>query len=804
MMRIRVPFSVRPFRLVVLASFLASARPAPAIVSMPSGEAGPDIPPVEELLALGLRSQAEKMLRADIDGGNQDRRVPYLRLLLRERRLDEATERLAAWQDALPGESVHFLTARIHEEAGRNEAAAREYEVSAAREPLLSDHAAFRAGLCWELARKVDEALAAFETAGASARGAGLSARAYWSAARLAAIHDNPERALENLERIPSRSIIARQDLLDLEVRIYRAQGQTERERRALRELLDRAPSSEEAVAAVHRIEQLDPPTARDRVEFARTALQNRFGPLAMQQAQSALGMLVDDPDPVLEGAARLALGKSMMLQRQLTRARDELERMPEGADVKDRAEAALDRARCLWKLGQIDACLAEYDAVADSRYPDEFRATAAWEAARESKDNRRWAEAALRLAEFQRNWPENDYADDASWHAGRAAAEAGDLEAALSSFVRVRNRYPDSPFVEEAGYWIAKLERQQGHDDDACAEVERLLRDHPDSYWTQRARETFVADGCPAGPETGTPAIGDLHDWLRDRFPDEKPDAWEEAGETIRSSAPFRRGQLLAAMGLLPEAEDEMDSLRRSLERDPPTLLAFAEASWRAGVTRSGMRAITVLRARSGLPILSGETPAAVARLLYPVDHLDSVLRWSEEYGLDPLFVYAVMREESWFDPSAESWVGARGLLQIMPSTGRDLARRVGMPGFDRKDLFDPDVNIRLGTFYLSALLRELDSEPALALSAYNAGKGNALRWRRSAEASEEDADAEEGTPAAAREFDVDRYVAGITYRETYNYVQKVTRSWAIYRHLYGELVPRLEQLRDGEAATR
>jgi soluble lytic murein transglycosylase len=207
-------------------------------------------------------------------------------------------------------------------------------------------------------------------------------------------------------------------------------------------------------------------------------------------------------------------------------------------------------------------------------------------------------------------------------------------------------------------------------------------------------------------------------------------------------------------------------------------------------------MRAITILRARAGLPILSGETPARVARLLYPIDHLDSVLRWSSEYDLDPLFVYAVMREESWFDPAAESWVGARGLLQIMPSTGRDLARQVGMAAFDRADLFDPDVNIRLGTFYLSALLHELNSEPAVALSAYNAGKRNALRWRAGAEEPEEGG-------AATAQFDVDRYVAGITYRETYNYVQKVSRSWAIYRHLYGDLVPRFERLREGTANT-
>ena len=105
-------------------------------------------------------------------------------------------------------------------------------------------------------------------------------------------------------------------------------------------------------------------------------------------------------------------------------------------------------------------------------------------------------------------------------------------------------------------------------------------------------------------------------------------------------------------------------------------------------------------------------------------------------------------------------------------------------MSRFHRSDLFRPEVNIRLGTFYLHALLKELDREPALALSAYNAGKKNALRWKNGM------------TP---RNFDVDKYVAGITYRETFNYVQKVTRSWEIYRHLYGDFVPRLQEIRRG-----
>ncbi len=748
-----------------------------------------DASSVDVLVTVGLWAEAERQLREAAEKGNAEVRLPLLRLLLRRDRIDEASDLLAQWQGALPGDGAEFLAARIHEEAERWVEAAEAYERSAAREPLLSDHASYRAGLAWQKADENDRAMDAFETASGAARSGGLSARASWRAAGLAAVSGNPDRALENLERIPSRSVIARKDLLDLEVKIYRAQENTDRELRVLREILDRVPSSEEAVEAIRRIEELTEPTVKDRLAFAEAALRNRHATLALEQAGLVLKMLEGTPDPEVEGAARLAIGKALIRQRQLTRAREELLTLPANAAPKDLAEAALDRARCLWRLGQIEACLVEYDAIVNSDSPDEHRASAAWEAGREAKDNRLWADAAARLKEFRARWPKHEYADDAAWHGGRAAAEAGDTTAALAALRLVREEYPDSPYLEESSYWAARLLRTAGDGDGACAEVTRLLIRHPDSYWTQRAKAT-LAEGC--APESVVAARArpddDLHEWLAARFPDQDPAEAARSRESLVESAPFRRGELLASLGLMDDAEDEMDRLRRSLERDPPTLLAFAESVWRAGVTRSGMRAVSVLRARAGLPILSGETPAQVARLLYPLDHLDSVLRWSEEYDLDPLFVYAVMREESWFDSGAVSWVGARGLLQIMPSTGRDLARRVGLRPFDRNDLFDPDVNIRLGTFYLRSLLNELDKEPALALSAYNAGKGNALRWRKSLDG----------------DFDVDRYVAGITYRETYNYVQKVTRSWAIYRHLYGDLVPALERLQAERDAAR
>jgi soluble lytic murein transglycosylase len=124
-------------------------------------------------------------------------------------------------------------------------------------------------------------------------------------------------------------------------------------------------------------------------------------------------------------------------------------------------------------------------------------------------------------------------------------------------------------------------------------------------------------------------------------------------------------------------------------------------------------------------------------------------------------------------------SGAGAHGLLQIMPATGYDLAGRAGMHGFSATDLFDPTTNVRLGARYLRELLDAYDQQPVIALAAYNAGKDNAARWRQGADG------------------DVDDYVAGITYRETYGYVQKVMRTWTIYRFLWGDSVAKLSQQR-------
>lgn len=158
---------------------------------------------------------------------------------------------------------------------------------------------------------------------------------------------------------------------------------------------------------------------------------------------------------------------------------------------------------------------------------------------------------------------------------------------------------------------------------------------------------------------------------------------------------------------------------------------------------------------------------------LAYPLAWWDTVLRWAGEYRVDPYLVLAVMREESGFLPTAVSSSGARGLMQLLPSTARWIAEDKLRIPYQEESLWDPDYNIRLGTWYLGHLLDQFEGRLAWAVAAYNGGPGNLRRWTAGGVASPAD------LPAALRST------------ETREYLGKVLDSWVVYRRLYGGHVP-------------
>jgi soluble lytic murein transglycosylase len=352
------------------------------------------------------------------------------------------------------------------------------------------------------------------------------------------------------------------------------------------------------------------------------------------------------------------------------------------------------------------------------------FRAgNISYKAGRTDDARRRWA------ASMQAR--RNDVASTSAFWAGRAAADLGDQTAA-------RNAYQEAVRRDPSGYYGLRAAAMLAGDPRAPRSAPDVLR-VPTLDWT--AAEAWLAGW--AGPEDASlwAAFESSEDWRA---------AWElaEAGWSQialeaflqivgrRADQPwiqYRAGRMLGEKG-------------------------FPRAAFSAGFSITN-------RAPADSAI-----PAAILRMRYPAPWPDLVQRYADQRGVDPLLIYAMMRQESAFDPRAGSSAGAFGLTQFIAGTATDVARSLGRD-VRFQDLARPVLAIEFGAFYLSTRIREFDGSVYEGLAAYNGGATNAARWRRGA-----------GDPP-----DVDRFLETIDFSETESYIRLVLENYAWYRHLYG-----------------
>ncbi|MGD2116130.1 MAG: lytic transglycosylase domain-containing protein, partial [Acidobacteriota bacterium] len=200
----------------------------------------------------------------------------------------------------------------------------------------------------------------------------------------------------------------------------------------------------------------------------------------------------------------------------------------------------------------------------------------------------------------------------------------------------------------------------------------------------------------------------------------------------------------------------------------------AAVDALTGLGLARQGRRRAAIPHLRRAFPALGGPhqdvAPLEARRLYYPVDFAAAVDAAAESSGLPHHLVYGMIREESAFDVTALSHAGARGLMQLMPATGREVARRLGLP-FTTARLEEPAFNIRLGAAYFARVLEMFDGEVELALAGYNGGPYRLKRlWRRAGSGAE-----------------IDYFTEALPIEESKGYVKRVILFANSYRELYG-----------------
>ncbi|AFV12005.1 lytic transglycosylase [Thermacetogenium phaeum DSM 12270] len=155
--------------------------------------------------------------------------------------------------------------------------------------------------------------------------------------------------------------------------------------------------------------------------------------------------------------------------------------------------------------------------------------------------------------------------------------------------------------------------------------------------------------------------------------------------------------------------------------------------------------------------------------RIFYPWPYKQEIVRAAVNTGIDPCLLVAVVKVESGFNPRARSDAGALGLMQLMPGTAGWVARQTGWQDFHTELLYQPEINLMIGSWYLKHLLQDFDGNLIAGLAAYNAGRGNVEAWVRS------------GLWKGTKD-DLDK----IPFPETRAYVRAVLQNYEIYRYLY------------------
>lgn len=403
-------------------------------------------------------------------------------------------------------------------------------------------------------------------------------------------------------------------------------------------------------------------------------------------------------------------------------------------------ASAGYARGRALVRAGQVSRGRAVLRGVVGhhARYA-EAAAPALLLLADLATDERRDGDARDALLTLARRYPRHPYAGGALFRAAIIAFAAGDMRAAAREMDSLVQRYPGSGDLSAARYWAARAVAAAGDSTAARQRWRDLAGRDPLSYYAAAAAARL--DTLPWAP----------------------PPAADSFARYADLDSALVRIRLLQSVGMDREARWEEDRLARLADTSVDRLLATAAALRERGRASRAV-SLTWRALDRGAP-----RDARTFRLLFPLTNRAALEDYARDQHLDPSFVAALVRQESIFNAAATSPAGARGLMQVMPAVGRALARSAAFPLWDPVLLYQPDVNLELGTRHLAELVRRYP-QPVRTLAAYNAGTTPVSLWSDKVGMADEELFAER-----------------IPYRETRDYVRIVQRNQEMYRALYG-----------------
>ena len=409
-------------------------------------------------------------------------------------------------------------------------------------------------------------------------------------------------------------------------------------------------------------------------------------------------------------------------------------------------AQAAYQRGRALLLSGDGSAARSALRAVTTTYRGDTAAASASlYLLADLSTDDGNDQGAATLFRQLYSLYPTSARADDARLRAALIGLVRGNERPSALAFDSLVSRYPRSAEGNAARYWSGRAWSAAGDTARANARWRDIIAREPLSYYAGVSAKR-LGIGSWAPPGGGGAASTDV-------FP-----------RVATVDSVMTRIRVLEQLGMDVEARFEYDALEAAANESVDRLLATAHALREHGQTSRAIRL-------AGKLVERGQRDARTYRLLYPIVDQPELARQARARTIDPALVAGIIRQESSFNPRAVSVAGARGMMQVMPAVGQQVARSLGYPVWDPVLLFEPDANLEIGMAHLASSIRQYE-DLVRVLAAYNAGGSRVKRW--------------ETKPGTT---DPEIFAERIPFVETRDYVRIVQRNAEVYRTLYPDL---------------
>jgi tRNA dimethylallyltransferase len=421
---------------------------------------------------------------------------------------------------------------------------------------------------------------------------------------------------------------------------------------------------------------------------------------------------------------------------------------------------AELNIGRNLWNLGQPMAGAKYFLKVTQEAPSSELAVKAQFFLAKIYEERKNYPEALKNYKIALEKYPNEYYAQWAGWRLGWIHYLDGKFEKAFNRFQEAANRFPDSSFIEYNLYWSAKSAEKLDKKDVALDLYTKVIQLYPYTFHGIRAKDQVLALGV--NPDTLVQN--------KNSIPSEEVSSQLGRALDAREKFHFIRANELAKLGLMQETKNEIGELRKTIRKNLTGVLWLSHLYHQAQGYAESLRLLHLYKDFTTKPE-EKNLSEKFWKHFFPLAYKEAVLGYAKSRNVDPNFVNGIIRQESLFDSQALSPAGARGLMQIMPATGKKLYPKTKLKKpFETNVLFEPELNIRLGVKYVSQLNKRFGKNGMHILISYNAGPHVLKKWLK----------------RFGHLSDQDVFIESIPYPETRRYVKHVLRNLGIYKALY------------------